>query len=107
MSIDGMISKPFSARSLDLRYQKGDNKDTVLKVSRERYGRVREEVEDKISRWTKQKYSDKGNRSHTHKNQNNNKKESSHNNSKNNNKGKKGGKNNKQNKKKNNKKNKK
>jgi hypothetical protein len=64
MSIDRMISKPFSARSLDLRYEKGDNRDTVLRVSRERYGRPRDEVEDKISRWTKQKYSDGGNRSH-------------------------------------------
>jgi hypothetical protein len=66
MSVDGMITKPFSARSLDLRYEKGDNKDTVLKVSRERYGRPRSVVEEKIARWTRQGYSDKGNRSHQH-----------------------------------------
>jgi type IV secretory pathway TraG/TraD family ATPase VirD4 len=65
MSINGMISKPFSARSLDLRYEKGDNKSKVVRVSRERYGRPREEVEDKIERWANQGYSDKGNRSHT------------------------------------------
>jgi len=63
LSIDGMISNPFSARSLDLRYQRGGNKETVLGVSRERYGRPREVVEDKINRWALQVYSDKGNRS--------------------------------------------
>lgn len=62
MAIDGMVSLPFSARSLDLRYERGSNREKVLNVSRERYGRPREVVEDKISRWTEQKYSDKGNR---------------------------------------------
>lgn len=63
MSIDGQISAPFSARSLDIRYQPGGYKDTVIQASRERYGRNREIVEDKIRRWSEQSYSEKGNRS--------------------------------------------
>ncbi len=71
MSIDGRISTPFSARSLDIRYQKGDNKEKVKNVSRERYGRERAVVEDKIKRWAEQGYSDKGNRSQPPKSQGN------------------------------------
>ncbi len=63
MSIDGRISVPFSGRSLDLRYQRGGFRDTVVQVSRERYGRPRDMVEDKVRRWSAQVYSDKGNRS--------------------------------------------
>jgi hypothetical protein len=63
MMIEGRISIPFSARSLDLRYQRGGYKDEVLRRSREKYGRPRELVEDKIKRWTVQNYSEKGNRS--------------------------------------------
>lgn len=63
LSIDGRISQPFSARSLDLRYQRGGYKETVIRASRERYGRSREVVEDKIRRWAQQEYSEKGNRS--------------------------------------------
>ncbi|MBN2100291.1 type IV secretion system DNA-binding domain-containing protein [Candidatus Dojkabacteria bacterium] len=63
LSIDGMVSIPFSARSLDVRYEPGSNRETVLQVSRERYGRPRDVVEDKINRWSGQTYSEKGNRS--------------------------------------------
>jgi hypothetical protein len=63
MSIDGQISSPFSARSLDIRYQPGGYKDTVIQVSRERYGQDKAVIEDKIKRWAGQSYSEKGNRS--------------------------------------------
>ena len=53
LMIDGMISTPFSAISEDLKYVKNDNKDKVIKVSRERYTRNKAEVEDKILRWAK------------------------------------------------------
>ncbi len=62
MSIDGKISLPFSAHSLDLRYQRGSNRPKVLAVSRERYGRPRAIIEEKIKRWSEQEYSKKGNR---------------------------------------------
>ncbi len=63
MMIEGRISIPFSARSLDLRYERGGYKDEVLRRSRERYGVPRAIVEDKVKRWTMQVYSEKGNRS--------------------------------------------
>lgn len=66
LSIDGMVSAPFSGRSLDIRFESTNSRDKVLKVSRERYGMEREVIEDKISRWTNQKYSKKGNRSQDH-----------------------------------------
>ena len=53
LMIDGMSSIPFSAISEDLRHVKNDNKDKVIKVSRERYTRNKAEVEDKILRWSK------------------------------------------------------
>ncbi len=61
--IDGMTSKPFSARSLDLKYEKMGHREKIIDVSRKGYGMKKEEIEDKIRRWTEQKYSDNGNRS--------------------------------------------
>ncbi len=52
LMIDGMISKPFSAISEDIQYEKTFNKEKVIKVSRERYSRKKEIVEDKINRWS-------------------------------------------------------
>jgi hypothetical protein len=69
LCIDGMTSVPFSAKSLAPRYVPYGLKDKVIEASREKYSVDREIIEDKISRWTNQKYSDKGNRSVMHKNQ--------------------------------------
>lgn len=65
LCIDGMTSKPFSAKSLNYkdRLQKFGQADTIKAMSRERYGLDRAIIEDKIIRWANQKYSDKGNRS--------------------------------------------
>jgi hypothetical protein len=63
MCIDGMTSKPFSSRSLDIRYQKYALREEVLRHSREKYSMSREIIEDKIKRWSEQSYSEKGNRS--------------------------------------------
>ncbi len=63
LSIDGMTSKPFSARSLDTRYQKFGKKEAIIDLSRKQYGMDKEIIEDKIKRWSEQKYSEKGNRS--------------------------------------------
>ncbi len=52
LMIDGITSEPFSATTLPPVAQVTGNKDKVIKVSRERYGKGRLEVEDKILRWT-------------------------------------------------------
>jgi len=62
LCIDGMTSKPFSAKSLDLRYDRMGYSDDIIKNSRERFGRPRADIEDKVKRWSNQKYSAKGNR---------------------------------------------
>jgi hypothetical protein len=66
LCIDGMTSVPFSAKSLPPRYTPYGLRDEVIAASREKYAMDREVIEDKISRWSKQKYSDKGNRSIMH-----------------------------------------
>ena len=63
LCIDGMTSVPFSAKSLPPRYIPYGLKDRVIEASREKYSMDREVIEDKIKRWSSQKYSDKGNRS--------------------------------------------
>ncbi|HVX93117.1 MAG TPA: hypothetical protein VHA74_03320, partial [Candidatus Dojkabacteria bacterium] len=63
LCINGMTSKPFSAKSLDLRYQKLGYKEKILENSRETYSAPKDEIEDKIKRWSEQSYSEKGNRS--------------------------------------------
>jgi len=63
LCIDGMTSVPFSAKSLPVRYQRYDLREEIVQSSREKYGRGRAEVEDKIMRWSNQTYSEKGNRS--------------------------------------------
>jgi hypothetical protein len=68
LCIDGMTSVPFSAKSLPPRYIPYGLKKEVIEASREKYSVEREVIEDKISRWSKQKYSDKGNRSVMRKN---------------------------------------
>ncbi len=63
LCIDGMTSKPFSAKSLDVRFDKMNYRDRIVESSRKKYGMQREEIEDKIRRWSEQKYSENGNRS--------------------------------------------
>lgn len=54
LMIDGIMSEPFSARGLPplSRDEKTDNLDKVIRVSRERYAKKREAVEEKILKWT-------------------------------------------------------
>lgn len=54
LMIDGVASNPFSATTLAPPGEsiRTANKEKVIKVSRERYARPREIVEDKISRWS-------------------------------------------------------
>ncbi len=54
LMIDGVASNPFSATTLPPLGKEfmTSNKEKVIKVSRERYAKPREEVEDKISRWS-------------------------------------------------------
>ena len=62
LCIDGMTSVPFSAKSLPVRYHKFALKDDIVRQSREKYGIDRVVIEEKISKWSNQKFSDKGNR---------------------------------------------
>ena len=57
LMIDGITSDPFSARGLPplLEEEKTGNADKVIKVSRERYAKKKEVVEDKIMRWHENK----------------------------------------------------
>jgi hypothetical protein len=63
LCIDGMTSVPFSAKSLPVRYDQFGLKSEIIAHSREEYGTPREVIEEKISKWSSQEYSDKGNRS--------------------------------------------
>jgi len=58
-----MTSTPFSAKSLPPRYEKFHLRDEIVQTSREKYGVPRAEIEDKIDKWSRQTYSEKGNRS--------------------------------------------
>jgi len=53
LMIDGISSDPFSARGLPplSEEEKTGNKEKVINVSRERYAKKREVVEEKIARW--------------------------------------------------------
>jgi len=63
LCIDGMTSVPFSAKSLPVRFEKYNLRDEIVLHSRETYGMPREEIEEKIMKWSTQTYSEKGNRS--------------------------------------------
>jgi CxxC-x17-CxxC domain-containing protein len=52
LMIDGITSKPFSMRCLRPSGVRYDNREKVLRVSRERFGRPKAVVEEKISRWS-------------------------------------------------------
>jgi len=54
LMIDGVASEAFSARTLPplFKPEAAEVSEKVVRVSRERYGRDREEVEEKIARWS-------------------------------------------------------
>lgn len=52
LMIDGVASEPFSATGLPPVQDPDELADRVIKVSRERYAKKREVVEEKIARWT-------------------------------------------------------
>jgi len=50
--IDGVASSPFSAVTLPLREKPQKSyKETIIRVSRERYGTPRQLIEEKIEKW--------------------------------------------------------
>lgn len=54
LMIDGVASNPFSAHTLTplTQSQFTDNSDKIIRVTRERYGKTKDVVEDKIARWS-------------------------------------------------------
>jgi len=52
LMIDGVASEPFSATTLPPLEGRTMNKDKIIKVSRERWGKPKELVEEKILRWS-------------------------------------------------------
>ncbi|MBI2037342.1 MAG: type IV secretion system DNA-binding domain-containing protein [Candidatus Magasanikbacteria bacterium] len=52
LMIDGVASQPFSANTLSPINLSTESADKVIRVSRERYATNRENIEDKIMRWT-------------------------------------------------------
>ena len=52
LMINGITSKPFSMQTIPPAPIETSYRETALKVSRERYGRRRKIVEDKIARWS-------------------------------------------------------
>jgi CxxC-x17-CxxC domain-containing protein len=59
LMIDGVSSEPFSARGLPPIFRGSmGNEEKVIKVSRERYAKPRDIVEDKIKRWSESKNED-------------------------------------------------
>lgn len=52
LMIDGIASNPFSAKTLPPLSKYEGNSDKIIRVTRERYARQREIVEDKIMRWS-------------------------------------------------------
>ncbi|MDP2812787.1 MAG: type IV secretion system DNA-binding domain-containing protein [bacterium] len=58
LMIDGVTSEAFSAHTLAplvVAQENADIKEKIIKVTRERYAKPREEVEDKIIRWSENK----------------------------------------------------
>jgi len=53
LAVDGLTSRPFSARTLPPATPSVNeqNRETIIKVSREKYAMRREVIEDKITRW--------------------------------------------------------
>lgn len=60
LMIDGVSSQPFSATTLPPWGGEVNNRDKIVKVSRERYATPREVVEEKIARWSAADHSEEG-----------------------------------------------
>ena len=56
LMINGVASRPFSAVTIPPISVQTGNLDKVIAVSRERYGKPREQIEEKITRWMGQEY---------------------------------------------------
>lgn len=52
LMINGVASQAFSASTIVPDWKEEGNREKIIKVSRERYANKREEVEEKISRWS-------------------------------------------------------
>ncbi|MFC1721311.1 helicase HerA domain-containing protein [Patescibacteria group bacterium] len=52
LMIDGIAGEGFSANTVPFEFEPNGNNEKVIRVSRERYANPREEVEEKISRWS-------------------------------------------------------
>lgn len=52
LMIEGVASQPFSASTIPPIGNNTGNKEKVIRVSRERYGKPRTEIEEKIARWS-------------------------------------------------------
>ncbi len=52
MLIDGVATNSFSARSVDVVPGTGENVDQIVAMSREKYAKPREEIEEQIRRWS-------------------------------------------------------
>jgi hypothetical protein len=52
LMIDGVASRPFSAMTMPPIGSPTGSREKVVKVSRERYSKRKEEIEDKITRWS-------------------------------------------------------
>lgn len=60
LMIDGIASEPFSATTLPPLSQPQGNEEKIIKVSRERYSKTKDIVEDKIRRWSETKADELG-----------------------------------------------
>ncbi len=58
LMINGVASQPFSAFSLGPLVEATASAEKVIRVSRERYGKKREVIEEKITRWTGLSFTD-------------------------------------------------
>jgi hypothetical protein len=52
MSIDGRVTLPFSARTLDIEHPEFNLRDEIINTSRMKYSQTRAAVENEIARWT-------------------------------------------------------
>lgn len=52
LMVDGVATRAFSAQTLPIIYEQFNLAEKVIDISRERYGRPRAEVEEKITRWS-------------------------------------------------------
>jgi CxxC-x17-CxxC domain-containing protein len=82
LMIDGIASDPFSAKGLPPLTKHEGNADKIIRVSRERYGTPKVEVEDKIARWASSKDEVTNNQSNNKNGQKNQESGSKNNNSK-------------------------